>query len=709
MTKTFILIISIHAAFFLLDLGFCAVPKEDTFPSFAGRDNVYSNSLSMIPLNHLSQDKHENIQLGKHSIEREPHNRTKVDVAVKKIISISNLVDSRTNRICKNEHAQSGDNYTEKDQDHETYQGIIQYLKKYYISGNIVCDIGYIKGRSCIPVTNFIHSSEAKAFDWHLPVFLLKKNIRYMVLRPDSWIIEAWEKYPELISPIQTFPQAGLYRTNLCQWQKIADIVNGETIVSDDPRINYFAKAGISSWLAEEYDWNKEDFLYQEKISMVVIYDSEFTCTDELFAERPYYLIKVTEVDIGCPVEFYKIDKDKLSKPAGKKFLLFGGNVMINGIGDNYWINQSDLETELRPFIKLNLSDKIYACLEGKFKKQWYLNYNENEIYRGYIKLCRIADLPLTATIGRQELSFSRRFLIGEYDGFYVLRLDLDFKPLNINLFAGTRNVGSSIFDFKPRRTEGTWREYARDIEKDVYGTNLLYRPKDIFRLSNIDIYVFHKDDDSPKEETTAVGIRVECKPAEQLRFVSELTKEFGRKQVMEYGDIGDVLGSFNRDAWGGYIQAIWKPKSMNLKPEFRLEYAYLSGNDPDTKDVESFDIICGDNKYADIRWGRVREVDKNMHIFNMGTIVHHLERLELSLYYSYLRRDEEDHYWKEDKYLLEDSKEEGQELDFKAYYSLNKYLSFELFAGFFFPGKAYRNLTDKTRKMIEVKAFFNF
>jgi hypothetical protein len=490
---------------------------------------------------------------------------------------------------------------------------------------------------------------------------------------------------------------------NSKEWEEIQKIVSKQTLLSDDSRINAFAGKSVSSYKAEKYAWAKEKMIIDEKITMVVIYASENTCADELFAEIPDYLTLKKTVDIGYPVKFYSINGkfEKFKKKASQKTSLippidvkmsFHPKLFVKGYNDNYYLRRSKLETTFRPSVKMLFPHNISSAIECQIKRIWDPEINQIEIYRAYLQFYSMFEKPVTLVLGRQELSFGRKFLMGELDGYDAVHLIIN-SPFKVNLFAGTRNDGEGIFDFDERNDSRYYEALnvvPGDFEKDVYGLNIGY---DFDSGLKSEAYVFHKEVEENEERTTAIGLRTQYELIENLKLNTEITKQTGSQKEKD------------RNAWGGYTQAIWKRSDTMFRPEFRLEYAYLSGDDPNSDENEDFDIFSGDNLYSDIRWGRVLNVKKNMHILNAGATIYPYDTLELSLFYSIFKRDDYDHYWKDNDDVLSLNKDEGKELDFKIYYPITRYIAFSAFAGIFWPGKAYKDDTDnkKPKKQFEL------
>ena len=493
---------------------------------------------------------------------------------------------------------------------------------------------------------------------------------------------------------------------NSKEWKKIKRIVSKQTLLSDDSRINAFAEKSVSSYKGEKYDWVKEKMIIAEKITMVALYASENTCADELFAKIPDYLTFKETVDIGYPIKFYSVnDKiEKFTKKVSKNNSLipsidvkvsFHPKLFIKGYHDDYYLRRNKLETDFRPGIKLVFPASISSGIEWRFKRIWDPDINQIEAYRGYIQFYRMFDSPLTLILGRQELSFGRKFLMGELDGYDAVHLLLD-TPLKINLFAGTRNEGEGVFDFD-ERNDSRYYEVLEvvpgDFEKDVFGLTLGHEFNS--RLKS-EAYIFYKEKkgdekkaDQKEEKTKAIGLRTQYELMENLQLNAEITKQLG------------TIGEADRKAWGGYIQSILNKSDTMFKPEFRLEYAYLSGDDLKSKEKnEDFDIFSGDNLYSDIKWGRVRNVKKNMHIFNLGVSFIPYDTMVLDLFYSLFRRDNYEYY--EGSKIFSLSKNEGQELDLKIHYPITKHIAFSAFAGVFWPDNAYENHPDNYKAAVK-------
>ncbi len=489
---------------------------------------------------------------------------------------------------------------------------------------------------------------------------------------------------------------------------QIKKIVQNQIVLSDDDYINSFADGSVSSYVGEEYGWQKEILLLDRKITMVVIYNSESTCTDELFGGIPRYLTFVDEVELnGRPVRFYSVNK-KIKKFKKKSIgKLDFGRFLVKSERDNFWMGENRLKIEYYPSMKFKLSKNIKAHFELKIKRisNCHNEVKRTEFYRAFLEFNNIMNSPFNAVVGRQELSFGRKFLMGEWEDPYDAALvTYNNTPFKVSLFAGTRT--RSLWDFTPdiiapdspdRKDRNVMEKTEKDFYSSVYGINCAVGSKP----SKIEGYVFHRDSGFSFLHTTAIGLRAERDLTDWLSINAEVAKQFSREMVLrDDGYRAGIEGVYNRRGIGGYVQAVSKCRNIVLTPEFRLEYAYLSKN---------FDLMSGDNLYSDIKWGRVRNVRRNMQVINFGTILHPLKDLELKVFYSIFRKINHDKNWvtsftwlsrqgklswvrRGDYYKMQPtgSRREGTELDIEMVYHLGRGSYISCVWGKFWTGHAY-------------------
>ena len=196
----------------------------------------------------------------------------------------------------------------------------VEWLEQNYDYGNIASEFGKVWEESTIPKPRFIDIMEAESVNWNLPAFFMENNVRYVVASPGCPVAKKANTCRSWLYPVFSFYGAvRIYKVDLSPWKRIATMVGGETILSDLPETNTFAGKSVSSWKIEQYGWEKEEFLFEEGISIVVTYDSEDTCADELFADKPDYLTKVAEIDTGPIVSLYRVEADELLSGWGEE------------------------------------------------------------------------------------------------------------------------------------------------------------------------------------------------------------------------------------------------------------------------------------------------------------------------------------------------------------------------------------------------------
>ncbi len=499
--------------------------------------------------------------------------------------------------------------------------------------------------------------------------------------------------------------------------QAIEALVLDQVILCDHGHINSMAWESVSSWEGEKYEWQKERLLQDREITMVVVYDDENTCTDELFKNIPSYLKLESELELdGKPVRFYRVDASisELGQESGGVTVTPGAWVWVKGERDNYWIGDKRLKAGLYPSLNFQLSENVRIFVQGEFV---YVTNNDREdryagLNRAYLEINNLADRPLSLKVGRQTITSGRAFLMGEWEKAYdAVRLRYgDKEGLYVDVFAGTRD--DSVFGYHPdlslNKDDVVIAKGEDDYFSSVAGVIVGWRSNPWF----LEGYTFLRDEAYPFLQTTSVGMRGGLSYDNGFSLQGEIVTQFSDEEVQDmegYGP-GDPE-RHDRNELGGYLAAKQKFNDAPLKPEFRLEYGYLS---------ENFDTMDGDLLYSDIKWGRVRGPRRNLHVLHGGVTIRPLKKLQLGAFYSYFRRIEKEFGWQPNPYFaahpewgdawweLQRSDElgEGSELDLEAVYFIsdNKYLSINL--GQFWPGKAYDTYTDngqKKRYLLEI------
>lgn len=206
------------------------------------------------------------------------------------------------------------------------------------------------------------------------------------------------------------------------------------------------------------------------------------------------------------------------------------------------------------------------------------------------VELKELFGQPLSVTIGRQELSFGDGFLI--YDGvaeeaavlgtplrsFYAARVTYAPEPFSFDLFTALTEDDYVMYDWFLTPFKGRSR---------LFGGNAHLDKEDI---GIWDVLVFYRDDTSDLEnDTLSMSLRGEYSiPFFPLLTLSgELVKQYGNTKLSQ----GVLSNSTqNRDSWGGHIDTTVRFKDIPFSPYIKGSFISLSGDDPDTSEVEAYD-----------------------------------------------------------------------------------------------------------------------
>ncbi|MBI2267049.1 MAG: alginate export family protein [Armatimonadetes bacterium] len=189
----------------------------------------------------------------------------------------------------------------------------------------------------------------------------------------------------------------------------------------------------------------------------------------------------------------------------------------------------------------------------------------------------------LSLTAGRQMLSFGAgdqyEFLIGSD------KIDVSMDGASLRWNAAPWDV--SLLTFRPSPDSPT-----RFREQEVYG---LYGRYSYATGNKIDPYLLIRRVKSGEpgafSRTNAAGVRWECAGSENWKWVVEGAREWGTYQLTPARQVP-------LDAFGGYVKAVYAPPG---KASWKLQYVYLSGDNPGTEGYEGFDPLFNNIRYD---WG---------------------------------------------------------------------------------------------------------
>lgn len=219
---------------------------------------------------------------------------------------------------------------------------------------------------------------------------------------------------------------------------------------------------------------------------------------------------------------------------------------------------------------------------------------------------------PLTLTLGRQDMTFGNGWLVLDGtpgDGsrtifFDAARLTYDLKSKKTTIdFVGICN-GSKSDRWLPviHPASSSYAKFPRPLTEQNENGAIAYLSNKSLPKTTLDGYFIYKHDskvlaNGNNGDTYAFGARAERDLSDHWRYRFEAAPEFGNKN-------GRDLRAF------GATQRLTYSLKDKKNQRIQFGYDYLSGDDPDTKDVnEGFDMLWG-------RWPQWTEV----YLYNMAS-----------------------------------------------------------------------------------------
>ncbi len=326
-----------------------------------------------------------------------------------------------------------------------------------------------------------------------------------------------------------------------------------------------------------------------------------------------------------------------------------------------------------------------------------------------------IADLPLTATIGRQDIILGDGWLVLDgtpLDGsrtiyFNAYRLTWEAKEIDTTFDA----IYIDNDDEGGRWIKPFNNNHRQIAEQDERGL--------IFNVANTSLentraegyYIYKKDHArvataaplaSHDSDMHTIGTRWQHDFNDHWRVRAEGAHQWGEKnnQTLQAFGFNSRATYFCRD---------------DLDTQFRLHYEFLSGDDPDSAAIEGFDLLWA-------RWPRWSELYmpythtaetgrpaavNNLHRVAMGWTCNPNEVMELCADYHLLWSDE-NNMGTNPRYS-DGGTFRGQLLTAWLKYKFNQHVSGHLLTEFFFPGNYYTDAANDAATFLRYELVFSW
>jgi hypothetical protein len=203
-----------------------------------------------------------------------------------------------------------------------------------------------------------------------------------------------------------------------------------------------------------------------------------------------------------------------------------------------------------------------------------------------YLKIKKIGKLPLSLTLGRQNIILGEGFVVLEghpLDGsrtiyFNAVRGDYQFsKNHKLTAFYAYQPVTDNILPLINDREQSL-------VPYPYHGLGIYYTGK--FKKNKIEAYFIHKleeteADNSDNSKIETLGMRFSRPLGKQLSITAEYAFQFGSME------------KFDRSGNGGYFHLDYNVgDTLPLLKTLTLGGIFLSGDDPNTEKIEGWDPV---------------------------------------------------------------------------------------------------------------------
>jgi hypothetical protein len=414
-------------------------------------------------------------------------------------------------------------------------------------------------------------------------------------------------------------------------------------------------------------------------------------------------------------------EKDKSTKPPALKFYFWErirqeSSDNVSSLNDNaadssaYMRLRTSLGGQWRPAdqweVNLRLTNENRYYLAPKSDPKLKKNFAFNEVFVDQldVKWKNPGRLPLTVTLGRQDLMLGEGFLIfdgGPLDGsrsayFNALRLD----------YAGKNKNNLTFFFMRQPKTD-TLLPRLNDVnqallEQEEQGIGFYYSGQ--VKKTSLEAYLFRKDtfktDLLPAGAIHVAGGRMVHPFSDKLSLAAEGAVELGTR------------GEDQRTGLGGYFHLDYKSAwRFPLPAQLTLGGIYLSGDDPLTARYEGWDPAFSrwpkwSDSFVYLQAKESRVADWSNFISMYASLVFEpTEKVKLSLAWHHLLAAEKT---LPTALLSGTGRGRGELLIMKINYEISKNLAGRLIWENFSPGNFYASGAD-AYNWVQFELFFRY
>ena len=376
----------------------------------------------------------------------------------------------------------------------------------------------------------------------------------------------------------------------------------------------------------------------------------------------------------------------------------------------HFWRGRLRLWSSFGPFFVNDAADKpnglkAYVRLTGE--PRWYMDGMSTEwreiVWDNlYLDWQRIAGVPVSLKIGRQDLRYGRDFVIVDgtpldgsrtmYSDGVKLTLHLDDVQSNLDLF-WLDNKGTED-RLRPIDDDGS---LVNQYDARLFGAYLVSKP---LKDQEFHAYYIYKDEDPvpgvtlPGRIVHTVGGLAQGKFCDNWDYYAESAYQWGR-------ECQSAAPAQDRNAWGLSTDLGYTFADCPRKPRLHVGYMFLSGDDPDTGDFEGWDPVLS-------RWPQWSEtmayrgvfdemgqygVVANLQRFTAGVGAQLCEKVGTKLDYSYVLADE---HPSGETFPYDSGGVRGHLLRWDLKFQFNPRVSGHVALEYFQPGNYYDDSLDK-------------
>lgn len=366
------------------------------------------------------------------------------------------------------------------------------------------------------------------------------------------------------------------------------------------------------------------------------------------------------------------------------------------------------LTSEPRYWVK----DAGYGAIRGRHGVDW----QEGIIDNLYIKWANMFQQPLTLAVGRQDLRFGDGWLVMDgtpNDGsrtFFLdaARLTWDLKEHQTTVDMAYIEMSAWSDEWLP-----TVNHHHKALtDQDERGAILYIANKSVKEL-NVDAYFMYKKDHDiatafgNRGDLYTPGLRLAGALGEHWAYRAEGALQWGRRQEPRLGPNKNNVMAYGFNSRLSYL---FKDPMSNV---VSFDYEYLSGDNPGTSRIESFDLLWA-------RWPRWSELYiydyaaewriaqlGNLHRFGPGWTFKPIKGMDMILNYNLLYADRPAPALSAAPVFTRNGHFRGHYLQAIVKHQFNKHISAHIWGEVIFPGNFYTFQQPHT--WLRTELMFNF